>query len=155
MDRPEIKILLCHGILFRSWRRKKYVKHASGSHAKKEERPGRSVDLLSSGNIRYGIRGYEERVIGHDGRRSPGAWIFFGFPAQKKCDELYTWSSRYDRGRMLASLERGKFTVLAIKSSLSHYIDSQRLHAPSIRQLRGIRLRIICLFNTTTISLIE
>jgi len=83
---------------------------------------GRSVgrSVCSSGNIRYGIRGYEERVIGHDDRRSPGTRIFFGFLAQETRRVIHVGAA----GRMLASsLERGKFTVLAIKSSLSHYID--------------------------------
>lgn len=86
---------------------------------------GRSTDrsVCSSGNIRYGIRRYEERVIGHNDRRSPGTRIFFGIShagsaasyIRRHCDMI---------GWILASsLEREKFTVLAIKFSLNHYID--------------------------------
>lgn len=122
--------------------RKKYVKHASGSHAKKERRlydagTRQTTSVCPVGNIRYGIRGCEERVIGHDDRHSPQEHEFSSDFARRKCGELYTCAAATDA---LASLERGKFTVLAIKCSLSHYVDLQP--AVCVRRSRRLRLSV-------------
>lgn len=74
MDQPEIKIFSCRGIcLFAKGRSMLNTRRIRMPKRKNDTRTGaddaRAVGL--SGNIRYGIRGYEERVIGHDDRRSP------------------------------------------------------------------------------------
>lgn len=76
MGQPEIKILSCHGISLsaegRSMLNTRWIrmpKRKDDTKSRADDARGRLVGL--SGNIRYGIRGYEERVIGHDDRRSP------------------------------------------------------------------------------------
>lgn len=143
MAQPEIKIT------FMSWNfsvrgGKKYVKHASDSHAKKKERyekleqtmRARSVGRSVSGNIRYGIRGY--RGTRHWSRRSTLA-IRTNFPRISRAGSTASYTCAILRtllpdvvGTREIYSARNKILVKPLRRSVI------RLYAPSIRQFRGI-----------------
>lgn len=128
MGQPEIKILSCRGISpsaegrsMLNTRRTRMPKRKNDTRTGADDAQaiGRSVGL--SGNIQYGIRGYEERVIGHNDRQTfAGRTNFLRISRAGSAASCTCCDTTADT---LASLERGKFTILAIKSSLNHYVD--------------------------------
>lgn len=98
----------------------------------------RRVGLARPSVRKYPIRYSRMRGTRHWSRRSPGTRIFFGSLLRAGTGRIIrVRAMTMPTGECWASLERGKFTVLAIKFSLSHYPDPQ-----SARQHRGIRLSV-------------
>jgi len=125
MDQPEIKILSCRGIsLFAEGRSMLNTRRIRMPKRKNDTRTGaddaravgRSVCQEISDTVFADTRNASLVTtidVRHKDEFSPDF-------SRRKYGELHMCDTTNDT---LASLERGKFTVLAIKSSLSHYVD--------------------------------
>lgn len=147
MGQSEIKILSCRGISpsaegrsMLNTRRTRMPKRKNGTRTGADD--AHAVGL--SGNIRYGIRGYEERVIGHDDRRSPEGRIFSGFLVQEVRRVAHVRYYTYDT---LASLENYNARNKILVKPLCRSVNS------ALRAVDSTISRNIWLSSGKTISL--